>query len=210
MVSIKLYVEGGGDSKPLKTACREGFRTFIEKAGLSGRMPRIIACGGRDIAYDKFKIAHVNQDGTSLLLVDSERPVDQAGPWEHLEGAPDEWSRPDGASDDQCHLMVQIMESWFLADRDALEEFYGQGYRENALPQNPQVEQITKRDVLNGLDRAAEKPQKVAMTRERTASRFWRNWTRRKSRAPLPMRNALSRPFFNLRKASPLYRPHPE
>ena len=123
-------------------------------------MPRIIACGGRDIAYDKFKIAHVNQDGTSLLLVDSERPVDQAGPWEHLEGAPDEWSRPDGATDDQCHLMVQIMESWFLADRDALEEFYGQGYRENALPQNPRIERIAKQDVLDGLDRAARETSK--------------------------------------------------
>ena len=63
--------------------------------------------------------------------------------------------RPDGVADDQCHLMVQIMESWFLADRGALEEFYGQGYRGNALPQHPQIEQIAKQDVLNGLDRAA-------------------------------------------------------
>ena len=155
MVSIKLYVEGGGDSKTLRTACREGFGTFIEKAGLSGRMPRIVACGGRDEAYDKFKIAHASQDGTSLLLVDAERPVDQAGAWEHLQGAPDEWPRPGGAADDQCHLMVQLMESWFLADRDALEEFYGQGYRENALPQNPQIERVAKDDVLDGLDRAA-------------------------------------------------------
>ena len=155
MVSIKLYVEGGSDSKTLRTACREGFGTFIEKAGLSGRMPRIVACGGRDKAYDKFKIAHANQDGISLLLVDAERPVDQAGAWEHLQGAPDEWPRPVGATDDQCHLMVQIMESWFLADRDALQEFYGQGYRGNALPQNPQIERVAKDDVLNGLDRAA-------------------------------------------------------
>ena len=155
MVSIKLYVEGGGDSKSLRTACREGFGTFIEKAGLSGRMPRIVACGGRDKAYDKFKIAHANQGGISLLLVDAERPVDQAGAWEHLQGAPDEWPRPDDAADDQCHLMVEIMESWFLADRDALEEFYGQGYRGNALPQNPQIERVAKDDVLDGLDRAA-------------------------------------------------------
>ena len=150
-MSIRLYVEGGGDSKALRTACREGFGTFIEKAGLSGRMPRIVACGGRDKAYDKFKIAHANQDGISLLLVDAERPVRQAGAWEHLQKAPDEWPRPAGATDDQCHLMAQIMESWFLADRNALEEFYGQGYRENALPQNPQVELIAKDDVLNGL-----------------------------------------------------------
>lgn len=154
-MSIRLYVEGGGDSKTLRTACREGFGTFIENAGLSGRMPRIVACGGRDKAYDKFKIAHANRDGISLLLVDAERPVRQAGAWEHLQQAPDDWPRPDGATDDQCHLMVQIMESWFLADRDALEEFYGQGYRENALPQNPQIERVAKDDVLNGLDRAA-------------------------------------------------------
>ncbi len=155
MVSIKLYVEGGGDTRDLKSACREGFKTFIEKAGLSGMMPRIVACGGRDKAYDKFKIAHVNQEEISLLLVDAERPFRQSGSWRHLQEAPDEWSRPDGATDDQCHLMVEIMESWFLADREALKEFYGQGYRGNALPQNPRIERIAKQDVLDKLDRAA-------------------------------------------------------
>ena len=160
MVSIRLYVEGGGDGKALRTACREGFRTFIEKAGLSDQMPRIVACGGRDEAYDKFKIAHASQDGISLLLVDAERPVDQAGAWRHLQQAPDKWPRPAGAADDQCHLMAQIMESWFLADRDALQEFYGQGYRGDALPQHPQIEQIAKDDVLDGLDRAARQTSK--------------------------------------------------
>lgn len=156
-MSIKLYVEGGGDSKILRTACREGFRTFIEKAGLSGRMPRIIACGTRRNAYEDFVIAH--QKGVAMLLVDAEGPVEQAEAWEHLENR-EGWDRPDGAADDQCHLMVQIMESWFLADRDALGEFYGQGYRGNALPQNPQVEQIAKDDVLDGLDRAARQTSK--------------------------------------------------
>ena len=94
-----------------------------------------------------------------MLLVDAEEPVNEAGSWRHLNNR-DGWSRPDGATDDQCHLMVQIMESWFLADLDALKAFYGQGYRENALPQNPQVEQITKRHVLNGLDTAARETSK--------------------------------------------------
>lgn len=156
MVSIKLCVEGGGDSKILRTACREGFRTFIEKAGLAGMMPRIVACGGRDNAYNDFVIAH--QQGNAMLLVDAEEPVNEAG-WRHLNNR-DGWPRPDGATDDQCHLMVEIMESWFLADREALEEFYGQGYRGNALPQNPQVEQIAKQDVLNGLDGAARETSK--------------------------------------------------
>ena len=150
MVSIKLYVEGGGDSKTLKTSCRKGFRIFIEKAGLEDRMPRIVACGSRHNAYNDFAD---HEDGSALLLVDAEEPVGQAGPWQHLR-AREGWDRPDGATDEQCHLMVEVMESWFLADRRALVEFYGHGYREDALPQNQFVEQIPKQDVLGGLDQA--------------------------------------------------------
>ena len=94
-----------------------------------------------------------------MLLVDAEEPVNETGPWQHLNNR-DGWSRPDGATDDQCHLMVQIMESWFLADQDALKEFYGQGYRQNALPQNTQIERIAKNEVLDGLDRAARETSK--------------------------------------------------
>lgn len=55
-MSSKLYVEGGGDSKTLKTACRKGFRSFLGKAGLTGRLPRIVAGGSRRNAYESFKI----------------------------------------------------------------------------------------------------------------------------------------------------------
>ncbi len=156
-MSIKLYVEGGGSSKALKRACRKGFRIFIEKAGLQGRMPKIVASGSRKNAYEDFEKKHdhaAHEDVSALLLVDAEGPVGEAEPWQHLKDR-DGWNRPDGATDDQCHLMVEVMETWFLADRRALRVFYGQGYRENALPPNPQVEQIPKQDVLNGLDRAA-------------------------------------------------------
>lgn len=157
-MNIKLYVEGGGDSRSLRRGCRKGFRTFIEKAGLGGMMPSIVACGTRKNAYEDFVIAH--QQGNAMLLVDAERPVERDGSWHHLQQAPDRWPRPDGASDDQCHLMVQFMESWFLADRDALKEFYGQGYRQNALPQDTQIERIAKNEVLGGLDRAARETSK--------------------------------------------------
>ena len=153
MVSIRLYVEGGGDSKTLKTACRKGFRSFIENAGLSGSLPRIVACGSRQNAYESFKTAHAHRDETVLLLVDAEGPVTSDGTWQHLR-ARDGWNRPDGATEEQCHLMVEVMESWFLADREALEAFYGQGYRSNALSPSQDVEQIPKGDVLDGLVQA--------------------------------------------------------
>ena len=94
-----------------------------------------------------------------MLLVDAEQPVTAQGPWQHLKQR-DNWDRPDGATDDQCHLMVQVMESWFLADADALESFYGSGFRKQALPRNPNVEQVPKEDALRGLDRAARGTQK--------------------------------------------------
>lgn len=156
MVKIKLYVEGGGSSKSLKRACRRGFRIFLEEAGLKGRMPEIVACGSRRNAYDDFVTRHrhkASKGENALLLVDAEDPVKKPDPWQHLKDR-DGWSPPEGATDDQCHLMVQAMESWFLADRAALVKFYGQEFNENALPANQQIEQVPKRDALNGLDGA--------------------------------------------------------
>ena len=159
-MSITLYVEGGGGSKHLKTQCRKGFRKFVEKAGLEGRMPRIVACGARNNAYDSFETALRVGDRTPILLVDAEGPVTAANPWEHLRRR-DGWNRPSGGRDDDCRLMVQVMESWFLADRPALLSFYGQGFRAQALPGEPtSVERIPKDDVQSGLDRATENSRK--------------------------------------------------
>ena len=152
-MSVKIYVEGGGDSQALRTACRKGFAKFVERAGLKGRMPRIVACGGRQKAYDDFATALDTRNGFPMLLVDSEEPVTSESPWDHLRNL-DRWTRPNGATKDQCHLMVQIMESWFLADKPTLTTFYGQGFLENSLPQNPRVEQVRKTEVLAGLDSA--------------------------------------------------------
>ena len=50
--------------------------------------------------------------------------------------------------------MVQCMESWFLADKDRLEAFFGHGFHRYALPANPNVEEVAKNDVLGGLRNA--------------------------------------------------------
>jgi hypothetical protein len=136
VVDLHLYVEGGGgDVSSLKTACRKGFRDFLNKAGLEGSMPRIVACGGRRQAYDRFCIALKQGKQAAMLLVDSEEPVSVASPWDHLlQRKGDQWEKPPGSADDDCHFMVQCMESWFLADRDTLRTFFGQGYQANALP----------------------------------------------------------------------------
>ena len=50
--------------------------------------------------------------------------------------------------------MVQVMETWLLADRAALREYFGAPFRENALRQWPELENLPKPDVLDVLARA--------------------------------------------------------
>lgn len=159
---VKIYVEGGGDGKALRTKCRMGFSIFFENAGLSGRMPRIIACGGRENAFDRFRTAF-EQKGTDefiVLLVDSEDAVaDSSQPWEHL-AQRDHWVRPSNAAEEQAHLMVRCMEAWFLADVDVLIGYFGSDFKRGALPGNSKIEEIGKDDVLRGLQNASRRCRK--------------------------------------------------
>jgi hypothetical protein len=126
-------------------------------------MPRIVACGGRLRAYEFFRTAFENAapDAFPILLVDSEAPVIEKNPWEHVRlRRADGWQRPDGASEDQIHFMVQSMEAWFHADKATLHDYYGQGFRVAALSQRPDVENIPKADLFNGLQRATKDSQK--------------------------------------------------
>lgn len=157
-MKIKIYVEGGGekkDAKDLKSKCRKGFQKFFEKAGLAGHMPEVVACGSRVQAYRNFEIALnlAAPDVLPILLVDSEAPVSQNSVWNHLRER-DQWPRPASVTEEQAHLMAQCMESWFLADKACLKAYFGQGFSQNALPQNPRVEEIPKQDVFDGLNKA--------------------------------------------------------
>jgi hypothetical protein len=153
-VSVCVFVEGGGLQAKTQTACRKAFRLFFEKVLGDRPKPRIIASGGRDEAYHDFcrSLEH-DPDAFPVLLVDSEDAV-AAGKnvRTHLRDREKHWTNaiPDG----QVYLMVQCMEAWFLADIPAVEHYYGQGFQASALPPNPNIEQIPKRDVMNGLHNA--------------------------------------------------------
>jgi len=157
VVNIKIYVEGGGDQARLKSKCRAGFRIFFEKVLPQGKMPKIVACGSRKDTYDRFCTALKEyKDTFCILLVDSEGPVtDSIDRWTYLKKRnEDGWDKPDSADEKNLHLMVQCMESWFMADKKCLTEFYGQGFILNALPNNPSIEKIPKNDIFKALKNA--------------------------------------------------------
>lgn len=157
---MKLYVEGGGDSAALKSACRAGFTKFLTEAGLNNR-PRVVACGSRRDAYESFCTAIAKGDD-AMLLVDSENAIDLEKynwrPWDYLKIRDgDNWVKPEASAETDCHLMVQVMESWFLADRDALKDFFGQGFEDSQLPPTKRpIEQISKPEIYKALKNATK------------------------------------------------------
>lgn len=161
-MKVTIFVEGGGDSKEQIVRCREGFRKLIEKAGFTRpKSPAITACGGRGRAYDKFKtFAAISSGGYSILLVDSEDPVnnveetpDSDAAWEHLK-ARDGWERPAGVENDQAQLMVTCMETWLMADQKALRDFFGHRLHTNALLPLHNLEARTRHEVREALQHA--------------------------------------------------------
>ena len=160
-MKIIVHVEGGGKTRELKKKCRRSFGEFFRKAGLKGRLPRIFAGGSRGKTYGAFRDAldRAGQNDFIVLLVDSEGPVaDSSGPWPHLRTR-DDWDKPEDATVDNAHLMVQCMEAWFIADKDRLVKFFGQGFNRNALPGNRNIEEVAKADVLDGLRNATRQCQ---------------------------------------------------
>jgi len=152
---IRLYVEGGG-SKDGKAAMRRGMGKFLSPVRELAREQRVrwqvIACGSREDTFSSFQTARgAHPEALSLLLVDAERGV-SGKPRAHLRKH-DGWGLGD-VDGDCCHLMVQVMEAWLIADPQTLAGFFGQGFRENELPGGEDVERVRKSDLMKGLERA--------------------------------------------------------
>ena len=149
---MTIYVEGGGDTRNLQAGARKGFSKLVEAAGLKDRMPRIVACGSRTQTFHDFSIAVKNGDKVALL-VDSEDPVSaDSTAAAHLKKR-DNWSIT--GVEDEIHLMVQVMEAWFLTQPGVLFQYFGSDFSAKALPKGSALENIGKSEIAAGLDKAS-------------------------------------------------------
>lgn len=160
-MKVRIYVEGGGDSKELHIRCRQGFRKLIMNSGFKDRMPSFRACGGREKTFDMFKTSLI--DGSqeySVLLVDSEDIVnggnlspDSPIAWNHLLRR-DSWRKPRGAQNNQAQLMATCMESWIMADPEAIISFFGPRTLSNSLLPISDLEKRHREEVQETLEHA--------------------------------------------------------
>ena len=168
-MSVKVYLEGGGSSSDQKgrkggrseqnSRFREGFSKICQKIGIGWKNASVCALRQPTDRIRGTSERRSQRARLHLLLVDAEEPVKSQGPWQHLKDC-DNWNRPKDATDDQCHLMVQVMESWFLADTAALKSYFRQGFQEGALPHNPKIEQVPKEDIERKLKQATRNSSK--------------------------------------------------
>ena len=158
VAEVRVYFEGANQ-------LRLGFHSFLNSVIALARDRnvkfRLIACYDKaNVVRDFMTAIRTHQASFNVLLIDSDGPNDgdliasvkNHSLWDSRLGA--------NIPEDQVHFMVQVMETWFLADRQNLRVYYGQGFLENRLSSNPRIEEISKGDVLRGLETATQNTQK--------------------------------------------------
>ena len=149
VTEIRIYFEGDNALKP-------GFNVFLGEIKEKARARRcrlsLIATNGTP-AEDYQIAVESHPNAWNVLLRDSEGPITTVLPefcaQKNLAGHAD-----------NVFWMVQVMESWFFADPDALGRYYGDVFQKNALKRNPQIEHIPKDDILSSLKAASKKTKK--------------------------------------------------
>jgi hypothetical protein len=137
VTELRIYFEGDARLKP-------GFRSFfgeiVESAKARQCRLNWIATDGTPV-QDYYNGLEANPDAWNVLLLDSDLPADRTQ--EELCRA----KKIEPFRSDSVFWMVQVMESWFLADADALRVHFGKRLQEGSLKGNPKVEEIPKGDV---------------------------------------------------------------
>ncbi len=153
---LRFYFEGD-------TRLKAGFDSFLKeiKDAANSQRCKFYAVATNGTPSQDYRAGlKANPNSWNMLLLDSD---------EALEDSQVELLQKkglEGCDPDSVFWMVQLMESWFLADVDALRTHYDGGFQESALEGNPRVEQIRKLDVLSKLENA---------TRRTTAGKYQKN-----------------------------------
>jgi hypothetical protein len=142
---IRIYYEGD-------SLLREGLNAIFSEIRVRAAAKRckLRFIPAKGTPSRDFDIAlKANTASWNILLLDSEGPDN--GSLSASLCAKKGWGK---SQEDSIFWMVEMMESWFHADQDALQSFYGRGFNRNALKANPEVEKIPKKDLRNGLKAA--------------------------------------------------------
>jgi len=139
---VRIYVEGGSTGRTADQDFRRGWKKLLTGLHDLARQHgyhslEIVRGKGRGNAFERFSKYHLeNPDDLCVLLADAETTVPEGqSVWETVaQRDGDRWQRPDWATERHLYLMVQFVETWLLTDQEALQQFFGRGFKPEALP----------------------------------------------------------------------------
>lgn len=134
-MEIRIYFEG---NKVLRSGFESFFAELRTAARKAGSTIEFIAAKDGPSVYKKAQRTHT--EAWNILLQDSEGEVP--------------------ARKKDVFWMVELMEAWFLAHREALESYYGEKFAANVIGDTADVEKIPKSEVLGRLNRATRNTSK--------------------------------------------------
>lgn len=142
MVKVTVLVEGAGEDNSLKSVARQNLACLLSKLRLTSK-PSIEFHGTRRAAFDRLRHALGRpSNGTCFfLLVDAEEPFvlstdpnEKHHRWAHVRNRNgDNWPRPDTATDEHLHFMATAMETWIIADQDAIRSRFPKEFNDRAI-----------------------------------------------------------------------------
>ena len=159
-MKVRIYVEGGprgvdaNGARAFKNAFKQHFQRLDEEL----KTMEVVALGSTEQTIKGYALGFGQHsfDSSVALLVDADSPVTANNAVGHIKAKLDFANVPSNARKN-IFLMVQCMESWLVTDAAALEDCFGNKLRASVLPRNPDIEAVSKKDVLAALD-AAVKP----------------------------------------------------
>jgi len=150
VTKLEVFFEG-------HTSLKLPLLSFITKAcpSVRGRVTIRLGKSKAETVKDFLRASSEKPASELILLIDSDAPDDgfllrnmmTTRLWrQHV---------PRKLSTPAVHWMVQVMESWFIADENALRSYYKKKFKSGALPKRENVEEITASQVLKALSRAS-------------------------------------------------------
>lgn len=147
MVSrVVIHFEGNGKLK-------EGFRKLFERRV---KVKFILIAGGSnaETVKDFLRSCRQNPSDLNVLLIDSEGPAQSVSEAMRALRSRRYWNANAAPEDERINFMVQAMEAWFIADRNALKRHFGKGFGVGSLPNPQNAESVSPKDLTDSINQA--------------------------------------------------------